>query len=69
MLFRGGNSTQMLEEFLKFRSETTSCIMSQTGAKQQLQSYLQFIISSFATLHALFVGKILGISKLKKFER
>lgn len=57
ILFRGSNSTQMLFDFLKFRSEAVNLIISQSGIKQQLQSFLQFIISSFATLHALFVGK------------
>ncbi len=58
MLFRGGDSAQILGDFLKFRSEAASRIMPQSGIKQQLQSFLQFIISSFATLHALFVGRI-----------
>jgi hypothetical protein len=57
ILFRGSSSNQMLSDFLKFRSEAVSRIVSQSGIKQQLQSFLQFIISSFATLHALFVGK------------
>ncbi|KAI9554525.1 hypothetical protein GHT06_019798 [Daphnia sinensis] len=55
LLFRGTDSAQMLSDFLKFRSETMSSIMSQNGIKQQLQSFLQFIVSSFATVHALFV--------------
>ena len=58
MLFRGGSSTEILSDFLKFRSEAASHIVPQNGIKQQLQSFLQFIISSFAAFHALFVGKI-----------
>ena len=60
ILLRGDSSLEMLSEFLKLRSETARTIaLSQTGAKQQLQNFLQFLVSSMAALHALFVGKSL----------
>lgn len=65
VLFRGSNSNQMLSDFLKFRSEAVRRIICQSGIKQHLQSFLQFIISSFATLHALFVGKKLKANYLR----
>jgi len=49
---------QILSEFLKLRMEALrSVTQSQSGVKQQLQSFIQFLVSSLATLHGLFVGK------------
>lgn len=48
----------MLRDFLQYRLEASNRIASQTGIKQQLQGLLQFIISSFAALHALFIGNV-----------
>jgi hypothetical protein len=38
-----------------------SVTQSQGGVKQQLQSFIQFLVSSLATIHGLFVGKSIFI--------
>jgi len=56
ILLRGGDATQMLSDFLRYRTEAMKSISASQGSvKHQLQCYIQFLISSFTALHALFV--------------
>lgn len=48
---------EILSEYLKLRMEALrSVTQSQGGVRQQLQYFIQFLVSSLATLHGLFVG-------------
>lgn len=57
ILLQGNSSVRMLNDFLRLRSDTAiSITQSQSAVKQKMQNLIQFLVSSVAAIHAVFVG-------------